>query len=162
MRPVIHTEKHIVQQSLAAVAGGALAEFVIALCLQTHVAATATHVREGATISAVYVEMWYNTDDAANGTCIATLEKRPSGLAVMTAAESAALDSYPNKKNILHTFMGIVPGLTNTYPMALLKGWFKIPKGKQRFGIDDTLVLNIHGQSNGGNFCGFALYKEQY
>ncbi len=162
MRPVINTEKHIVQQSLGSVAGGAITPFVIALALQTPVAATATNVREGSKISAVYVEMWYNTDDATNGTCITTLEKRSSGLVAMTAAQSASLDSYPNKKNILHTFQGLVPGLTNTYPMATIKGWIKIPKGKQRFGIGDTLVLNIHGQSNGGNFCGFAIYKEQF
>ncbi len=162
MRPVITTEKHIVQQSLASVAGGALSVFVIAVSLQTPVAATATNVREGSKISAVYVEMWYNTDDATNGTCIATLEKRSSGLVAMTAAQSGALDAYANKKNILHTFMGIVPGLTNTYPMAIIKGWIKIPKGKQRFGIGDTLVLNIHGQSNGGNFCGFSIFKEQF
>ncbi len=161
MRPRVNTKKHLVQASLATVAGGAVAVFSIIDAKTAPAAAQPDEVTEGAIISAVYVEMWISSDDAAQGTCIVTLEKRPSGLVAMTAAESAALNLYENKKNILHTFMGLVP--TNVqYPMTAIKGWVKIPKGKQRFGIADKLILNIHGQSNGANFCGFAIYKEQF
>ncbi len=161
MRPKVHTEKHIVQFSLGAVASGAITPNVIVLGKQTVAPATVTHVREGSTVSAVYIEMWVSSDDAGSGTCIATLERVPGGLGLMLAADSAALDGYDNKKNILHTFMGLVSNNVD-YPMAILKGWFKIPKGKQRFGIEDQLRLNLHGQSNGLAFCGFAVYKEQY
>ncbi len=161
MRPVINTEKHIVQQSLAAIASGALLSIQFANAKQAPTATAATDVREGSKITAVYVEMWGTSDDTAAGTTIVTLEKRPSGLGVMTAAESASLDAYENKKNILNTMMGLI-GPNTQYPMALVKGWFKIPKGKQRFGLADKLVLNIHAQSNGMAVCGFALYKEQF
>ncbi len=161
MRPVINTEKHVVQFSLGAVGSGALTPLVIAVGSQTVTATVATHVREGSKISAIFIEMWVSSDDATSGTCIATLERAPGGLGLMTAADSAALDGYDNKKNILHTFMGLVPNNVD-YPMAILKGWFKIPKGKQRFGIGDVLRLNLHGQSNGLAFCGFATYKEQF
>ncbi len=161
MRPTINTEKHMVQFSLGAVGSGALSALVIAVGTQTPTPAVATHVREGGKISAVYIEMWASSDDATSGTCIATLERAPGGLGLMTAADSAALDAYDNKKNVLHTFMGLTPSNIQ-YPMAILKGWFKIPKGKQRFGIGDVLRLNLHGQSNGLAFCGFAVYKEQY
>ncbi len=161
MRPTIHTEKHIVQASLFAVASGAMVNTVIAVGKQDPDKALAVQVREGAVVSAIYVEMWLTSDDIAAGTAIVTLEKRPSGLPSMTAAESAALDSYDNKKNVIHTFMGLVP--TNLmYPVAAIKGWFKIPKGKQRMGINDNWMLNIHGQSNGLAACGFFLFKEQY
>ncbi len=160
MRPVINTEKHFVQQSLFTVAASAMANKGIV----TAVAVPGTSgldVREGAIISAIYVEMWITSDDATAGTCVATLEKLPSGKDPMTAAESALLFTYTNKKNILHTFQGLVS--TNVqYPTAILKGWFKIPKGKQRFGLGDKLKLNILAQSNGLNGCGFFLFKEQY
>ncbi len=161
MRPKVHTEKHIVQSSLFAVAAAAITRINIVKGLQAPVAATATNVREGSTISAVYVEMWLTGDDAVASTCIATLEKSIAGGTAMTVAQSASLDSYPNKRNIFHTFQGLLPPNTQ-YPMAAVKGWFKIPKGKQRFGIDDRLVLNIHGQSDGVTGCGFFIFKEQY
>ncbi len=161
MRPRVHTEKHIVQQSLAAIASGALTSIQFVNAKQDPTAAAATDVREGAIVSAIYIEMWGTSDDTAAGTTVVTLEKRPSALGVITAAKSAALDSYDNKKNIFHTMMGLVP-TDIQYPMPLVKGWFKIPKGKQRFGIGDKLVLNILAQSNGMSICGFATYKEQY
>ncbi len=160
MRPVVNTEKHIVQSSLFSVASGALTSVVIAFAQQTPVVAD-TDVREGSKISAVYVEMWITSDDAASGTAIVTLEKRPIATSVMTAANSGDLNSYANKKNVLHTFQGLIPPNVQ-YPMAAIKGWFKIPKGKQRFGLQDSLVLNVHGQSNGVSACGFFVYKEQY
>ncbi len=161
MRPRVHTEKHYVQKSLFAIAAGAINVSTIAFAPQTVVPATNTHVREGSTISAVYVEMWVTSDDAAAGTVIATLEKRPGTSAAMTAADSASLDAYGNKKNILHTQMGLI-GPNVQVPIAIIKGWFKIPRGKQRFGQDDSLVLNILAQSNGIAACGFFLFKEQY
>ncbi len=105
--------------------------------------------------------MWLTSDDTAAGTAIVTLEKVPAGATAMTAAQSAALNDYPNKKNILHTQMGLL-GPNTQYPMAVVKGWFKIPKGKQRFGLKDILSLNIHGQSNGLAGCGFFIFKEQF
>ncbi len=161
MRPTINTEKHIVQQSLAAVASGAISfvEFIDAKANPS--AATPADCREGCVVSAIYIEMWATSDDATAGTTICTVERLPSGRASMSAAQSAALDGYDNKKNVLNIMMGLI-GPNTQYPMNLVKGWFKIPKGKQRFGIGDRLGLNIHAQSNGMSFCGFATYKEQY
>ncbi len=159
MRPTINTEKHYVQFSLFAVGSGALVSQLIAA--GNAVPVGATQVREGAKISAVYLEFWATSDDAAAGTCINTLEILPGNATTMTAAESAALDSYDNKRNILHTQMGLL-GPNVQYPMALVKGWFKIPKGKQRFGKGVRLRFNLHGQSNGMSVCGFAIYKEQF
>ncbi len=160
MRPVVNTEKHVPQFSLFAIAAGAISN--LALAAAVAVPSVAVHVREGAKISAVYVEMWVTSDDAAAGTVIFTLEKVPGTQTVlMTAAQSAVLNDYPNKKNILHTQMGLI-GSNVQYPMAVIKGWIKVPKSKQRFGLNDRLHLNIHAQSNGIAACGFALYKEQY
>ncbi len=159
MRPRVNTQKHYAQHSLFTVAAGAISNRVIANALAAP--AASNQVREGAIISAVYIEMWIQTDDAALGSSIVTLEKVPAGQTLMAAGQSAALDTYPNKKNIFFTHMGLTSNNV-TYPMSPIKGWFKIPKGKQRFGLNDQLVLNVHGQSNGLNACGFFIYKEQF
>ncbi len=162
MRPIIHTRKHIPQFSLFAVASGAITNLEIIEALAAPVVTAASNVIEGAKITAVYVEMWLSSDDAASGSVIVTLEKVP-GLGagpVMNAADAADLTAYDNKKNIFFTQMGLLPSNVQ-YPMAVIKGWIKIPKGKQRFGLDDRLLLNIFGQSNGVAGCGFALFKEQ-
>jgi len=159
MRPKVHTEKHLIQSSLGSVASGAIS--IITLADAVAVPSTSTNVREGSTISSVYIEMWVQSDDSSLGTAIVTLEKLSGDMGGMTAAESALLNDYVNKKNVLHTRMGLIPNNVS-YPMNVMGGWFKIPKGKQRFGLNDKLVLNIHGQSNGLSFCGTTIYKEQY
>ncbi len=160
MRPTINTEKHYIQQSVATVALGAIIPISIAFAVAAHPSAP-TEVREGAKISAVYIEMWITSDDATLSSGIVTLEKRQGNMVAMAAGQSAALDSYVNKRNVLHTFMGLLPSNTQ-YPMATIKGWFKIPKGKQRFALQDVLVLNVHAQLDGLTICGFMTYKEQY
>ncbi len=160
MRPIVHTEKHYVQQSLFAVAAGAITNLQIAIAIQGTPSA-ANAVREGASISAVYVEMWLTSDDAAAGSVICSLEKLPGSAPSQTTTEAGALATYDNKKNILHTQMGLL-GPNVQVPIAVIKGWFKIPKGKRRFGLEDSLVLNIFGQSNGVAGCGFFTYKEQF
>jgi len=161
LRPVINSEKHVVQHSLGTIASGSITNLSIAFAKAAPVAAVPQDCREGCVIKAVYVEMWIASDDPDMGTAIVTLERVPGGASPMTAAQSAALDSYANKKNIFHTQMGLIPN-DESYPMATVKGWFKIPKGKQRFGISDRLILNIHAQSNGVEFCGVMIFKEQY
>ncbi len=161
MRPVINTEKHVVQHSLFAVASGAITGLSILFARATPGSAVAADVREGSVVKAVYCEMWLTSDDAAAGTVICTLERLPGGASNMTNTQSASLDSYTNKKNILYTFMGLL-GPNVQVPSAVIRGWIKIPKGKQRFGISDRLVLNVHGQSNGVSGCGVFIYKEQY
>ncbi len=161
MRPRVNTKKHYNQDSLFAVASGAIANGVIAVAVADPNPAVNNEVREGSIISAVYIEEWIHTDDAANGSSIVTFEKVPAGQTAMTAAQSAALFSYPNKKNVFYTQMGLTPNNVS-YPMASIRGWFKIPKSKQRMGLGDSLNLNTHAQSNGLAACGFSTYKEQY
>ena len=115
MRPKVHTEKHIFQQSLFAVASGAITNTVIANSVA--VPTGTSQVREGCTISAVYVEMWLSSDDAAFGTCIVTLERLAGGQPLMSNTNSAALNDYLNKKNIFFTQMGLLPNNVD-YPMA--------------------------------------------
>ncbi len=159
LRPKVNTEKHYKQESLFTIASGAISNRIIAFAAA--VPTGANQVREGASISAVYVELWITTDDAALGSHIVTLEKLSGTSPFMASGDSASLNTYANKKNIFHTQMGLTPPNTQ-YPMSTVKGWFRIPRGKQRMGLGEQLVLNIHGQSNGLTGCGFFTYKEQF
>ncbi len=159
MRAVINTQKHYVQQSLFAIASGAISQFAISFAVAAPT--NPFDVREGSIISAVYVEMWLTSDDAGAGSVICTLEKLPGSAVQMTTTEAAALNAYDNKKNIFHTQMGLL-GPNDEVPLPVIKGWFKIPKSKRRQGLEDSIVLNIFGQSNGVAGCGFFTYKEQF
>ncbi len=150
----------MVQVSLATVAAGAINTKALAAVVEVP-GTVSVDIREGAKISAIYVEMWVQSDDAALGTVIATVEKLPGSASVMTTTEAGALMDYDNKKNILVTHMGLIPNNV-TYPMAIIREWIKIPKSKQRFGVEDSIMLNIFAQSNGLSMCGHAIYKEQY
>ncbi len=162
MRPIVVTRKHYVQSSLFAVASGAILNIQLVEAVAAPVVTVASEVQEGCRISAIYIEMWLSSDDAGSGSVIVTVEKAP-GIGAspnMSTADAADLTQYDNKKNVLFTQMGLLPSNVQ-YPMAVIKGWIKIPKSKQRFGLDDRIMLNIFGQSNGVSGCGFSIFKEQ-
>jgi len=55
-------------------------------------------------------------------------------------------------------------GLTseqNANAVPIIRQWFKIPKGKQRFGLGDQMVLNISAAQEGVENCGMFIFKEQ-
>ncbi len=161
MRPRINTVKHIVQDSLFTVAGGGITPRLQCQAVNVTAANNPNEVREGAIISAVYLEYWVTSDDTNMSTVVVTLEKKNVNQTAMTVGASAALHSYDNKKNIL----AIHQGLFNANPgvaQSVFREWIKIPKSKQRFGLGDQLVINFFAQTIGLNACGFTLYKEQY
>ncbi len=160
MKPIIHSTKHYVQQSRSQVGTVQLQALDIIRSVESTIANAVDEVAEGATVKAVYVEMWI-LDTAADGSFVITLEKRPGSGVIQTFAQSNALGTYKNKKNIFYTTQGLSPNNGVGNPVPIIRQWFKIPKGKQRFGLEDRLVLNI--TNNGLNdleFCGFFLYKE--
>ncbi len=162
MRPIINTKKHVVQFSLATIASGANASLNIALALAAPVATTPAHITEGSKITAVYVEMWIQSQTTSPASAIAIIEKLP-GAANNSASttEMASLNSYDNKNNVLWTQMGLTPG-NSTYALNIIKGWIKIPKSKQRFGLEQSIFLTIFAQTAAHSMCGFAVFKEQF
>ncbi len=160
MRPVVNTEKQYVQYTVTSVGLGSLGQEFIAEALE--VPATASKdVRVGAKISAIYVEIWLGSDDAAQGSFNLTVEKVPGNSAFMTYAQSILLDDYPNKKNVFYTTQGINPPNVQS-AIPVIRQWIKIPKSKQRMGLGDKFVVNIAGITNGLTYCGFSLFKQQF
>ncbi len=162
MKAPIHSKKHIFQISQATVAQAAVGTQTIVLALEG-APSTPFHVEEGSLVKACYVEFWVSQDSASVvGSYTIILYKDPGGNAQATAANLAALHDYDNKKNILFTAQGLLtPNDGGQVPV--LRNWYKIPKGKQRFGLGDALRVAIRNNNATAidiNFCGLAVFKE--
>ncbi len=160
MKPVIHSQKHYVQFSLFNVAAGTRTPTDLIIATEGTVANLVNEVIEGAIVKAVYIELWTD-QDGPNGFEIVTLTKATAGSLGPSVGEMAALGTYDEKKNVFFTHEGLAANESVNGPYPVMKGWYKIPKSKQRFGLGDRLVLSISNPSaNNSNACGFATYKE--
>lgn len=160
MRPIIKSNKHYVQQTRSEVATVSTVAIPIVLSVRATLNNLVDEVEEGSLIKAVFVEMWL-LDSSNDGSFIVSLEKLPGLVADMNFASANALGTYDNKRNILYCTQGLSPNNGVGNPVPIIRQWFKIPKGKQRFGLGEKLKLNI--TNNGLNdleFCGFFTYKE--
>ncbi len=158
MRAIIKSVKHYFHTPVTSLLSGTVGTVILVDAIVEGAArANAFDVFEGSSIKAVYVEYWISgvTLDKTATWCIL---KRPANVAAPTFAEMANLGSYANKKNILNVGQGIAP--TNGNVMNIYKGWIKIPKGKQRFGLDDKLQLVVAAVGTTVNFCGVSTFKE--
>lgn len=163
VKPTINSRKHIVQFTKEETGGiGTILNKVLVDVVDPADINAAFEVREGCIIKAVYLDCWV-TADSTNATASVTvsLEKKPNNSPVMTFLQSQTLDDYTNKKNIFSTFQGLV-GPDDQVAIAPMRGWYKIPKGKQRFGKGDRLMLNISGVTDSAFWCGLCIYKEYY
>ncbi len=162
MKAVIKSKKHIVQISQATVAQAAVLTTVLVEAKEA-TSSVPSVVEEGAIVKACYVEFWLSQDSASVvGSYTVALFKDPGGNAGLNATQMAALHDYDNKKNILFTAQGLLtPNDGGQVPV--LRQWYKIPKGKQRFGLGDVLKVSIRNNNATAidiNLCGLAIYKE--
>ncbi len=158
MRPIIHSKKHYVQMSLSTATTGAKVDTTLVNSVETPTAVD--QVVEGASVKAIFVELWA-IGSSSNQFFTMILAKYPSGVAVASTTELAALGDYDNKKNILYCTQGLASNDGIAAPIPLIRQWFKIPKGKQRFGLGDRIRLQIMSRGSADIiFCGFVTYKE--
>ncbi len=133
----------------------------IDLVLPVETPTLAEEVRVGAAVKAVYVEVWLQGATSQVGSCTVIIEKLSSGSAGIGFTGLADLHNYANKKNILFTGEGLL-GDANTNPVPVHRGWLKIPKGKQRFGLGDKLQLAVSSQADDTFICGMTIFKEYF
>jgi len=159
MKAPIVSRKHYVQFTEFTIASGAVLG-------HTYVAAEPVvdvnvnfEVIEGSIIKSVFLEYWFRSSVTNGASFVLILEKIGQDLSGPSFSQIANLDAYPNKKNILYTTQGLVSG-SGDNPIPLLRGWFKIPKGKQRFGLNDRLRITVGALgANGLTGCAFGTYK---
>ncbi len=157
MRPPIQSVKHIVQHAGVAVAQGVNTPFVEVTAVKDY-EGSPIECPVGAVIKAIYVEAWILSDTTAFGNCVLSVEKRKGGQVAMTAGQSTTLDSYPNKANIFYVTQGLTPPNTSN-PMPFIRQWIKIPKGKQRMALGDSISVNIGAIVLQLEVCGLSIYK---
>ncbi len=162
MRPIIQSKKHIFQISQSTVAQAAVGTTTFLQAIEGP--STAPHVvNEGAIVKACYVEFWVSQDSASVvGSYTVILYKNPGNTNTATSANVAALHDYTNKKNILFTAQGLLTP-TDGGQVPVMRSWYKIPKGKQRMGLGDTMQISIRNNNATAidqNFCGLVIFKE--
>ncbi len=161
LAPIV-SNKHYVHRSNVSVASGSIQNNIVSDAVAGALA-NAFDVEEGSVIKAVHLELWVCGDEsvAGNSQFALIVEKLPTGNPLMTYAQSLNLGSYPNKKNILFTSQGVMNDRdNNTQGIPLIRNWQLIPKGKQRQGLGDRIVVNVAPTGGALNFCGLFTYKE--
>ncbi len=159
VKAIVHSTKHYVQNSLATTLAGAVTSTIIVDAVSVSAKTSPSHVEEGNSVKAIYVEDWVRTNDTSPGSFVYVVLKLPAGVGTPGAANMAALDNYDNKKNILYTTQALSND-QDADAIPLHKGWIKIPKGKQRMGLGDRIATVFLAQALDQNVCGFKTYKE--
>ncbi len=155
------TIKHMLNIENAQIAASAIRTIVIVKAVGQSAVSAVSDVVEGSLVKTCYIEQWLKSFASA-GTDVKfqlVLEKVPAGATPITFTQLNNLMTYPNKKNIFFTTQGVLGDLT-TQSMPVLRDWYSIPKGKQRFGLDDELVVTIGATSAVLQSCGLAIFKE--
>ncbi len=120
-----------------------------------------TDVVEGSIIKAVYLELWLKSNGTTGNEAKFQLviEKVTSNQEPISFVQMNNLMSYPNKKNVLFVSQGVLGDL-NTDSIPIVRNWFKVPKGKQRFGLDDEFFASVSATNATFDVCGIAVFKE--
>ncbi len=161
MRAPINSIKHYNNIENATVASGARRSLSLIDGVNIPAAASPDDVIQGAICKAIFIEIWIKSlADAGQDTKFQlSLEIAPSGIDTISFAEMNNLMDYENKKNVLFFSQGVLGDLT-TQAVPVIRQWFKIPRGKQRFGLGDRLLMAISATAFTINTCGFCTYKE--
>ncbi len=158
MRAPIVSRKHIVQHTVTQVGTGTVTTVSEINAVAMQDVNIAQEVVEGSVVKAIFIELWL-IGTFNEGSFVLCVEKAVGAIAVPSFTNMTTLDAYPNKKNVLFISQGLI-GEDNTNPTPVLRQWIKIPKGKQRFGLNDKLRINIAAiGSEDVQFCGVSIYK---
>jgi len=159
MRSPIHSKKHYVQLTLSTVTTGSILNTPLVDSIEGSPTGN-EEVTEGALVKAIFVELWV-IGSVSNQFFTISIEKVPGAGNNMLFNESADLGGYVNKKNLFYVTQGLASNDGIAAPVPVIRQWFKIPKGKQRMGLNDLVNLNISSRGSDDIIaCGFATYKE--
>jgi len=161
MRPIINAIKHYVQYENTEIATGTRRNLVAVTAVGQSAVAATSDVVEGAVIKAVFIELWVHSKASAGteNKFQLVISKVLSGLSTISFADMNNMMAYENKKNTLFFSQGVTGDLT-TQAIPIVRQWFKIPKGKQRFGLGDRLDITVSSTGAVFDSCGFSTYKE--
>jgi len=158
MRAVINSEKRILQVTLSSVATGTTGYQTLVKAEQSVGSTDPTSVAAGSVVKAVYLELWILAGAQQPATTTTIVYKLATGADNPSSVDMGNLNAWVGKKNILESHQGLV-GDANSNPIPFYRGWIKIPKGKQRFGLGDQLNFAVKSITDSVEFCGIAIFK---
>ncbi len=159
----INTNKHYVHRTNQGVGTGTASIHTIVDAVVAPAVANAFDVRQGAIVKAVHLEYWLWNAGATtvDSQFNFVVMKLPSGLADPTAAQLNNLGSFENKKNIFFSSQGVLgAGVDGQGAVPVIRDWMLIPKGKQRMGLGDKIVVAFTPTGATMQICGLTTYKE--
>ncbi len=161
MRASINSIKHFVPKTKTTVTAGSVSTHQIVHAVAQSAVVNTDDVVEGSIIKAIFCELWFGSDDSSTWRSFTmTLEKIVGDAASPTLANLTNLMAYPNKKNVIYTTQGIIGPNKGGNAVPVIRQWFAIPKGKQRFSIGDRFELNYLSLDGQTVICGMFIYKE--
>ncbi len=160
VRPMVHSTKHIVQKSIATIDSTPVVQNTILIdSVAVGNKNIPNEVEEGSDIKAIWCEFWIRSATTAGSSGNTIIFKKSSDTTNPSVTEMAQLHDWDNKKNILFTQQGLFNDV-DTVAIPIIRQWLKIPKGKQRFGLGDKLVMSNVAIAVDQHICGFSLFKE--
>ncbi len=159
VKAMVHSQKHIVQFSIRTIEAGTVENLTIVDAVAVANKNIPQEVEEGSSVKACYVELWVRAGSVTPSSGQHVLYKKSAGQGFPSTANMGQLHDWNNKKNILFTQMGLFND-QDADAVRIMGGWYKIPKGKQRFGLGDQLVVTGFSTAVDTQICGFAVYKE--
>jgi len=160
--PINSVKHYVAQTNFSQTAGGA-SPIIVADSVVAPAAANTFDVREGSVIKAVHFEYWLMNDGASGQETqfVLIVYKAPSAVAFATFTNMLNLQAWDNKKNILYSTQGILsPQADGSNTVPILRDWILIPKGKQRMGRGDRIIVSIASVETNLRICGLSTYKE--
>ncbi len=159
----INTNKHYVHRTNQGVGSGTISVHSIVDGVVAPAVANAQDVRQGAVVKAVHLEywLWGGGTTGLDSQFNFVVMKLPSGLADPTAAQLNNLGSFENKKNVFFSSQGVLgAGVDGNQAIPVIRDWMLIPKGKQRIGLGDKIIVALTPTGTTMQFCGLTTYKE--
>ncbi len=159
----INSVKHYVPRANVSLASGAGQGNVVVSAVVAPATTNASDVKEGAIVKATHLEywLWGGGSTGVDTQFVIVVEKAPSGRSAIGAAEMLNIGAYNNKKNIFFQSQGVIgAGVDGSQAIPVIRDWLLIPKGKQRFGLGDRLVVSFTTVGSAMQICGQATYKE--
>lgn len=158
---VVHRIKHIVDNNATVSAGSTLPVTLIE-GQDNPILANVSHVETGAKVHGIFLNVQVQSNQVAAGgipNVYMAVYKSPGGR--IPDIDPTGTGNDPDKKQIIHQEMGMFESINaEGNPKTLFKGVIVIPKGMQRFGVNDELQFVIRSTAINFKFCLQCIYKE--
>ncbi len=159
IRPV-HSIKHVVDiQGALAAATQVNNNLINAIDAPT--LANASSVETGCKVSSIYLNVEVSQTSASGGglaNVYMVIVKNPGGNIASITGNTVGTDD--NKRFVIHQEMKMRQNLDNGNPRTVFVGVLRIPRGYQRFGINDLLQIGLLIPAGACDFCIQCIYKE--